>query len=122
MARLEFSRKVRVEVKRRASGHCEKCKAVLKPAEGEIDHILPDALGGKPEAQNAQLLCRVCHTEKTASDVRRIRKADRQRDKGNGAIRAKSSLSSPKLPKPPLSKILPPRVRDVFGRNIARQS
>nr|DAH75520.1 MAG TPA: Protein of unknown function (DUF2897) [Caudoviricetes sp.] len=35
---------------------------------------------------------------------------------------AMSKLSSPKLPKPPLSKILPPRVRDVFGRNIARQS
>lgn len=113
MARQEFSRKVHSEVKKRAAGKCEKCSAALKQAEGELDHILPDALGGKPVAANAQLLCRVCHAEKTAVDIRRMRKADRQGDKARGAMRAKSSLSREKLPKPPLSKALPPR-RSLF--------
>jgi hypothetical protein len=32
------------------------------------------------------LLCRPCHVSKTAEDIRRIRKADRQRDKHTGAF------------------------------------
>ena len=107
MARREFSRKVRQAALDRAKGHCDKCKAVLKPREGEVDHILPDVLGGEPVLANAQVLCRVCHAEKTASDIRRTRKADRQRDKASGAIRPKQKIASrpaqPKRsPKPPV--------------------
>ncbi len=99
MARLEFPRKVRRAIVDRANGHCEACKAALKPGEGEIDHILPDALGGAPTAANGRLICRVCHTAKTADDVRRIRKADRQRDKHTGAIRPKGNLRGPAFQK-----------------------
>lgn len=116
MARREFTRKIKQAAIDRAKGHCDKCKAVLKPHEGEVDHILPDALGGEPTLANAQVLCRVCHAEKTADDIRRTRKGDRQRDKASGAVRPSSSLSTrdrPKPPKPVTKPSLPPR--NLYG-------
>ncbi|WP_246675979.1 HNH endonuclease signature motif containing protein [Mesorhizobium sp. B2-1-3] len=83
----------------RAAGKCERCTAVLKPREGEVDHILPDILGGEPVLANAQVLCGVCHAEKTADDIRRTRKADRQRDKASGAIRPAGKLRGPAFQK-----------------------
>lgn len=87
MPRIEFSRKVRRRIIERAQGKCEKCGAVLKPGAGEIDHILAAELGGEATPANGRLLCKVCHLAKTADDVRRIRKADRQRDKHIGAMK-----------------------------------
>jgi 5-methylcytosine-specific restriction endonuclease McrA len=109
MARKEFPRKVKQAALDRAAGKCQRCNAVLKPREGEVDHILPDILGGEPVLANAQVLCRQCHADKTAADVRRTRKADRARDKASGAIRPSSSLSRPKEPRAPLTKTLPPK-------------
>lgn len=112
--RLEFSRKVRAAIIARANGHCEGCGAVLKPGEGEADHILPSELGGKAEPANGQWLCKVCHKAKTADDVRRIRKADRQRDKATGAKRPKKKMQSKGFAKSEKAKgskktSLPPR-------------
>lgn len=123
MSRREFPRKVRQAALDRANGHCEKCAAVLKTHEGEVDHILPDVLGGEPVLANAQVLCRVCHAEKTAGDIRRTREADRARDKHTGAVRPSSALSTrdKRAPKR-LMKQLPPRVRDVFGRPVPKES
>jgi 5-methylcytosine-specific restriction protein A len=87
--RTEFTRKTLRQGFERAHGCCEKCKATLKKGEGEGDHILPAELGGTNELANLQILCRVCHAEKTAQDVRRIRKGDRQRDKASGAVKPK---------------------------------
>lgn len=101
MSRREFPRKVRQAALNRAAGHCDKCKAVLKPREGEVDHILPDILGGEPVLANAQVLCRVCHAEKTADDIRRTRKADRARDKASGAVRPAGRLKGQGFPKSP---------------------
>lgn len=101
MSRREFSRKIRAAAIARANGHCERCKAALKPGEAEIDHILPDVLGGEPVLANAQVLCRVCHAEKTAADVRRTRKADRQRDKASGAVRPAGKIQGPGFAKSP---------------------
>lgn len=115
MKRLEFSRKIRATIIARAKGHCEQCAAALKPGEGEVDHILPCVLGGEATLANGRLLCSVCHAEKTADDVRRTRKADRQRDKASGAIRPASKLIGRPFPatgKParePSAKSLPPR-------------
>jgi 5-methylcytosine-specific restriction protein A len=95
MARLEFSRKVRAAIISRANGKCEACSAVLKPGEGDVDHILPDALGGKPEASNGRWICKPCHREKTADDIKRIRKSDRQRDRHTGAIAPAGNIQSP---------------------------
>lgn len=107
--RMEFSRKIKAQIIARANGKCEKCSAILKTGEGEVDHILPCALGGEATVANGRLLCRVCHVEKTADDIRRVRKSDRQRDKASGAVRPKSSLAGRKRPKPALTKTLPPR-------------
>lgn len=100
MSRREFTRKVRQAAILRAAGKCDKCKAALKPREGEVDHILPDILGGEPVLANAQVLCSVCHAEKTADDIRRTRKADRQRDKASGAVRPAGKLRGPAFSKP----------------------
>ena len=110
MARREFPRKVKAAAIKRAAGKCEKCLAVLKPREAEVDHILPDVLGGEPVLANARVLCSVCHKAKTADDIRRTRKADRQADKASGAIKPKGSIASrPKAPKLPGKPPLPPR-------------
>ena len=109
MARMEFSRKVKAQIIARANDKCEKCTAILKTGEGEVDHILPCALGGEATVANGRLLCRICHVEKTADDIRRVRKSDRQRDKASGALRAKSALAGRKQPKPALTKIVQKR-------------
>ncbi|MBX8812734.1 HNH endonuclease [Pseudochrobactrum sp. XF203] len=107
--RIEFTRKIKAQIITRANGKCEKCSAILKAGEGEVDHILPCALGGEATVANGRLLCRVCHVEKTADDIRRVRKSDRQRDKASGALRAKSALAGRKQPKPALTKIVQKR-------------
>jgi 5-methylcytosine-specific restriction protein A len=99
MPRLEFPRKVRQAIKARANGHCERCKSVLKVGEGEIDHILTCALGGEPTVANGRLLCRACHKEKTADDVRSLRHGDRMRDKHSGVIRPTGKLRGAPFPK-----------------------
>lgn len=111
--RKEFSRKVKREAIERAGGRCQKCTAVLKPGEAEVDHILPLEMGGESVIANAQVLCKVCHKAKTAKDVRSIRKSDRARDKASGAIkpageiRARNDLSTGKVRRERAS--LPPR-------------
>jgi 5-methylcytosine-specific restriction protein A len=90
--RREFSRKIRASVALRAGGCCEACGAKLKVGEGEYDHILPDQLGGEPTAENCSLVCRVCHRAKTATDVGRIRKGDRQRDRHTGAMKSRNPM------------------------------
>ena len=104
MARREFGRKVKQAAHARAAGKCEQCSAALKPREGEVDHILPDVLGGEPVLANARVLCRVCHAEKTADDIRRTRKADRQRDKASGAIKPAGKLRGPAFAQSPKPK------------------
>jgi 5-methylcytosine-specific restriction protein A len=115
MSRMEFNRKTRAAIIARAAGYCEACSAVMKPGEGEVDHILPCALGGEPTVANGRLICRVCHVEKTAIDIRSIRKADRVRDKSTRAVVPKQKIPGRGFPvsqkaaarqtKPPL----PPR-------------
>lgn len=107
--RIEFTRKDKAKIIARANGKCEKCSAILKTGEGEVDHILPCALGGEATVANGRLLCRVCHIEKTAGDIKAIRKSDRQRDKASGAVRPKSALAGQRRPKPALTKTLLPR-------------
>lgn len=130
MARQEFSRKTRAAAYLRCKGLCEVCGARLKSGEAEYDHVLPCALGGKAEITNCSVKCRVCHTEKTAADIQRIRKADRQRDRANGAIRPAATIKSQGFPKSRQAaerqakasgKLPLPAARPMFAQ-IARQS
>ena len=115
--RQNFSRKVKAQAILRANGCCEACGGKLKVGEAEVDHVLPDALGGEPVLENARVLCRVCHVGKTGDDIRRIRKADRQRDKHTGAFAKRRQIQSAGFPSSPpqarattpLAKRMPPR-------------
>lgn len=121
MSRQEFSRKTRAAIFARAAGKCEKCNAVLKTGEGEVDHILPCALGGEPTVANGRLICRVCHKEKTAADIRRVRASDRQRDKATGAVRPAGKLKGQGFPpaaksaRPPKDDLPPLPYRRLYG-------
>ena len=110
--RMEFSRKTKAQAFERCGGNCEGCGARLKTGEAEYDHTIPCALGGDNSLSNCQVLCIPCHrgeNGKTANDIRVIRKADRSRDKQNGAIQPKSPLAGRKSPKSPLTKIVQQR-------------
>ena len=117
--RREFSRKIKAQAIARANGCCERCHAVLKPREAEVDHILEDALGGEPILANAQTLCKPCHKAKTADRIAKIRKADRARDKASGAIKPAGKLRGPAFPKPdkpPREGKTPLAPRNLFTR------
>lgn len=98
--RREFDRKTRAAIIHRATnadGHvvCEGCGFVLGKKPFEVDHTIPEALvmdKSRPlTAADGKLLGKACcHTPKTADDIRRIRKADRQRDRHTGAMRKTS--------------------------------
>ena len=121
MARREFPRKVRQAAVERAAGHCERCNAVLKVGEAEVDHILPDVLGGEPILANAMVLCRVCHKAKTADDIRRTRKADRMRDRRTGAMpksaRPIQGRHFPRTKEPRAPKPMPP-ARNLYTERV----
>ncbi|MGU3537409.1 HNH endonuclease [Methylobacterium sp. A54F] len=93
MPRREFSKAVQRAAFHRAEGHCEgqlpngtRCPCPLTPAKFAYDHIVPDALGGEPTLTNCQVLCMVCHAEKTRADVARISKAKRAWDRHHGIL------------------------------------
>ena len=116
----DFTRKIKAAAHLRAGGKCEgvECGAKLKTGEGEVDHKIEAHDGGDATLENAQVLCAVCHKAKTAAYVKRIRKAERVRDKVSGALTSKNPLPAskgftPALPqakaRKPLTKQLPPR-------------
>jgi len=116
--RRDFPRKVKAQAILRAGGCCEACSARLKVGEAEVDHILPDALGGEPALSNARVLCRVCHRGKTDEDIGRIRKADRQRDKQTGAARPRSRLQSAGFTRPEPQRSATRKVEKIVPRRI----
>jgi 5-methylcytosine-specific restriction endonuclease McrA len=100
MKRINFSPQTKRKAYDRDKGICRTCKLPVKTGQEQYDHILPDALGGKSDLANCQLLCAPCHAEKTSKeDVPRIRKADRQRAKHVGA-RNEPTMQSRDFDKP----------------------
>ena len=94
--RREFSKTVRREALKRANKQCEnKTCGALFGLKFHFDHVIPDALGGEPTLENCEVLCHVCHAEKTFKhDVPRIAKAKRVSDKHSGVDRPKGRLRS----------------------------
>lgn len=85
MARREFTTAVRVAAAKRATGadgvmRCERkgCGGVLIPGRWQLDHLIPDALGGEPTLVNAQCLCEPCWREKNPKDTTDAAKAKRR--------------------------------------------
>jgi hypothetical protein len=115
MARKEFSKAVKVAVIKRATVdgqvYCEECGSLTK-GRFDIDHIRPDGLLGEPVIENAKLLCKPCHDEKTKADVANIAQAKR-REALHLGVRKKPSFVSrgfAKFTKAPKQQLnLPPR-------------
>jgi RNA-directed DNA polymerase len=54
---------------RQQKGRCTHCGLTFREGDVmEVDHIIPNSIGGKDEWKNLQLLHRHCHDVKTASD------------------------------------------------------
>ena len=84
--RKEFPQRIKLAEWEAAGGKCRKCGHKIKVGERRVfDHIVPDALTGLNDQENCQLLCGPCDKAKTKTDVRMIRKADRQKAAHVGA-------------------------------------
>jgi 5-methylcytosine-specific restriction protein A len=61
----------------RTNPRCVKCHRLTRYPDGfELDHIIPLFKGGKDTQESCQLLCKGCHSIKTAQDMgHRIRQA-----------------------------------------------
>lgn len=96
MKRREFPTKVRVAVIKRATVDgvvfCEKCGALARKF--QIDHVIADALGGKPVLENAMLICEPCFQEKNPKDTTLAAKVKRVEAKHIGAVTPKQKLQS----------------------------
>ena len=110
MSRTEFSRATRQAALKRSGLKCEasgpryglkvgqRCNCNLSLGV-QFDHDVPDQLGGDNSLENCRAVCVQCHRIKTRGDIQQIRKSDRQRDKHNGILKPKSSLSKSKFKK-----------------------
>jgi 5-methylcytosine-specific restriction protein A len=108
----------------------DKCAITGKPftakEKPQFDHIVPLWLGGKNCEENLQAIHGEPHKRKTAAEATVRAKSNAAKDKNLGlreaATRPLKGRGFPKTDKQPktLTKALPPRVVDVFGRQIAR--
>lgn len=84
--RREFPAKIMLAAFERCKEHCEKCGVRLTVGRINYDHVIPDAMGGKPILENCAVLCKNCHDDKTRRlDVPAIAKVKRIRAKHLGA-------------------------------------
>ena len=88
--RAEFTKKVKTTAWDRADGHCEKCKAPLRPGHIHYDHVIPTAIRADNSLANCNVLCTACHGAKTNLDRRIIAKAHRLEEKHTGMKEKKS--------------------------------
>lgn len=125
MPRREFTTDVYAQIVHRATnkqGHvvCEGCGLVLGKRRYHVDHTIADALvvqKRKLTAADGKLLgVECCHAPKTAADVASIAEAKRREARDLGVKRASSALARKDRSPKRLTKQLPPRVRDIFGR------
>jgi 5-methylcytosine-specific restriction endonuclease McrA len=102
-ARKAIPLPVRRAVRARSGGVCERswCDSPAR----DLDHNIPQALGGPDTVENIIHLCGGCHAEKTKADVKAIAKADRQGARsGQQARRAKGKTA--KIQSPGFDKTL----------------
>jgi len=74
-ASVRDRQKLRVYLKQNA--RCKACAAVVALTECDLDHVRPLVDGGELADWNTQVLCRLCHKDKTASEnATRARRSD----------------------------------------------
>lgn len=113
--RKDFSAHTKKLARERANHVCQYpgCDASAH----EVDHIVPQGLGGKSSLCNAQLLCGTHHKQKTAQDVKVMAKADRQGVRSGQQARRKrngSQIQSRGFQKHPTLK------RTISGKVVSR--
>ncbi|WP_424975153.1 HNH endonuclease signature motif containing protein [Methylobacterium brachiatum] len=91
MTRHEFGKAVLRAALARAEGRCEgrlpdggRCPCALQIGRYHFDHVVPTALTDDASLGNCQVLCRACHTAKTAVDIGVIARVRRVRDRHAG--------------------------------------
>jgi len=123
VGRIEFPAKIKEAAIARANGHCQACGLPFGNKRPEVDHILPCALGGQPTLANARAICQPCHKAKTAADIGKVRKADRQRRNHIGAkaepeqkIASRNDLRTGKEPRIKKASLrMPTEIERRFG-------
>lgn len=84
----------------------------------EFDHKTPLWLGGEHKESNLHAITKAEHAKKTSVEAKVRSKVNSVRQKHFGTKKPSSKLSGRKSPKPEMTKKLPPRTRDIFGRPI----
>ncbi len=113
--------RVRQRVFDNAGGICHCCNLPIKvPFETwEADHKIALINGGENRESNLAPAHSHCHLKKTSVDVAEKSKVAAIRQKFTGAKKPKSKLARKEKQTKPLSKALPPRKRDIFGRPVS---
>jgi len=127
MPRREFPKKVKVEVIRRSTRggvvYCEKCGLPCK--KWQIDHVIPDSIGGHPVIENAELICEICYDTKNRHDTKVAAKVKRVEAKSLGVkkpatLKSAGFAKSAKAERPKLTKVLPPRPMFTGDDNVEK--
>ena len=133
MPRREFGSKVRKLSLKRSGLVCEAIGSWYGLPEGQrcarnlgegvqYDHLILDANSKDNSLENCRAVCPKCHAWKTANrDTPLAAKTVAQSFMGMKTRPKQSIVSRPKPPKA-APKAMPPRVRDVFGRPVQKDT
>lgn len=98
--RITITPKRRAEVFRDAGGVCHLCSRKIAPGEKwEVEHIKPLALGGTNDPENLSAAHVDCHAGKSRTEIKIVRKADRQMKKAAGITTSRNPLPGSKRSK-----------------------
>jgi HNH endonuclease len=66
---MSISKRLRFEILRRDSFTCHYCGITTVQAELEVDHVIPEALGGSDDPSNLVTACEPCNSGKSATPI-----------------------------------------------------
>ena len=94
MTRRSWTPRRRLALFEAHNGLCHICRETIDGTRErwDVEHIIPIALGGDDDENNAAPAHEQCHKIKTATDKAQVAKANRVRAKHHGASQSKSPL------------------------------
>lgn len=109
--------RVRLRIFNRFDGRCYLSGREIRPGDAwEIEHRVALILGGEHRESNMAPVLAEFHKQKTAAEMKVKAKTDAIAKKHNGIKKPSSALAKKDRAPKRLTKELPRRVRDVFGR------